>query len=309
DDGRDLKIALENFTKTLPKNIYKYQETKIKLSYYRIDRESPEYEKYSKTLSKLKDGNYFEYNNEIYMKIRSDDELVFSKPVLNEHDIRRIKKLIALRDQFNTLIEYEKNESSDLLVENQRKYLNKLYDEFVAKEGYLNRDANKKAFREDLEANKILALEKNYSSGISKSVALKEGIDPIAPSATKADIFFKRTINAQKEIKISTPKEALIASINEYGRIDLKFLETNLNQPLEETLKSLEQDRLIFKDHKNPANYVLAEKYLSGNVKAKHKEVKKLVEDGFNEFANNLESLEQVLPKDLKAVDISISLG
>ncbi|EHY0632374.1 helicase, partial [Campylobacter jejuni] len=225
------------------------------------------------------------------------------------HDIRRIKKLIALRDQFNTLIEYEKNESSDLLVENQRKYLNKLYDEFVAKEGYLNRDANKKAFREDLEANKILALEKNYSSGISKSVALKEGIDPIAPSATKADIFFKRTINAQKEIKISTPKEALIASINEYGRIDLKFLETNLNQPLEETLKSLEQDRLIFKDHKNPANYVLAEKYLSGNVKAKHKEVKKLVEDGFNEFANNLESLEQVLPKDLKAVDISISLG
>ncbi|EFQ8134674.1 helicase, partial [Campylobacter coli] len=177
------------------------------------------------------------------------------------------------------------------------------------KEGYLNRDANKKAFREDVEANKILALEKNYSSGISKSVALKEGIDPIAPSATKADIFFKRTINAQKEIKISTPKEALIASINEYGRIDLKFLETNLNQPLEETLKSLEQDRLIFKDHKNPANYVLAEKYLSGNVKAKHKEVKKLVEDGFNEFVNNLESLEQVLPKDLKAVDISISLG
>ncbi|EAH8195183.1 helicase [Campylobacter coli] len=309
DDGRDLKIALENFTKTLPKNIYKYQETKIKLSYYRIDRESPEYEKYSKTLSKLKDGNYFEYNNEIYMKIGSDDELVFSKPVLNEHDTRRIKKLIALRDQFNTLIEYEKNESNDLLVENQRKSLNKLYDEFVAKEGYLNRDANKKAFREDVEANKILALEKNYSSGISKSVALKEGIDPIAPSATKADIFFKRTINAQKEIKISTPKEALIASINEYGRIDLKFLETNLNQPLEETLKSLEQDRLIFKDHKNPANYVLAEKYLSGNVKAKHKEVKKLVEDGFNEFVNNLESLEQVLPKDLKAVDISISLG
>ena len=87
------------------------------------------------------------------------------------------------------------------------------------------------------------------------------------------------------------------------------MLETSLEQSLDETLKTLEQDRLIFKDHKNPANYVLAEKYLSGNVKAKHKEVKKLVEDGFNEFASNLESLEQVLPKDLKAVDISISLG
>lgn len=308
DDGRDLKNALENFIKTLPKDIYKYQETKIKLSYYRVDKESPEYEKYSKILSKLKDGNYFEYNNEIYMKIRSDDELVFSKPALNEHDKRRIKKLIGIRNQFNTLIEYEKNEADGLLVEKQRKELNRLYDNFVAKEGYLNRDANKKAFREDVEANKILALEKNYNAGISKSVALKEGVEPIAPSATKADIFFKRTINAQKEIKISNPKEALIASINEYGRIDLKFLETSLEQSLDETLKSLEQDKLIFKDPNNPT-YVLAQKYLSGNVKAKHKEVKKLVEEGFNEFANNLESLEQVLPKDLKAVDISISLG
>ncbi|MCR2064470.1 SNF2-related protein [Campylobacter helveticus] len=309
DDGRDLKIALENFVKTLPKDIYQYQETKITLSYYRINKESPEYQKYNQVITKLKDGNYFEYGGEIYMKVRSDDELVFSKPALNEHDKRRIKKLIAIRNQFNTLIEYEKNEANDVLVENQRKQLNKLYDDFVTKEGYLNREANKKAFKEDVEANKILALEKNYNAGISKNVALKEGIEPILPSATKADIFFKRTINAQKEIKISTPQEALIACINECGRIDLNFLEANLEQPLNETLNTLEQNRLIFKDHLNPSRFILAEKYLSGNVKAKYKEVKKLIEDGFNEFANNLESLEQVLPKNLKAVDISLSLG
>lgn len=159
DDGRN-KRGFRNFVKSLPKDIYKYQETKINLSYYRINKESLEYEKYSKVLNKLKNGNYFEYDSEIYMKIRSDDELVFSKPVLNEHDKRRIKKLIAIRNQFNTLIEYEKNQSSELLIENERKYLNKLYDDFVAKEGYLNRDANKKAFKEDVEANKILALEK-----------------------------------------------------------------------------------------------------------------------------------------------------
>nr|WP_257395636.1 SNF2-related protein [Campylobacter lari]MCR2070239.1 SNF2-related protein [Campylobacter lari subsp. concheus] len=309
DDGRNLKEALENFVKSLPKDIYKYQETKIKLSYYRIDKESPEYQNYSNALNKLKDGNYFKYKNEIYMRIRNDEEIVFLKPVLNEHDKRRIRKLIDIRDQFNTLIEYEKNQSSELLVENQRKYLNKLYDDFVAKEGYLNRDANKKAFKEDVEANKILALEKNYSSGISKNVALKEGIDPIEPSATKADIFFKRTINARKEMKISTPQEALVASINEYGRIDLKFLENNLDQPIEKTIEVLENERMIFKDHNNPTNYVLAEKYLSGNVKAKYNEVKKLVDDGLNDFANNLESLEKVLPKDLKAVDISVALG
>lgn len=49
----------------------------------------------------------------------------------------------------------------------------------------------KKPLEKMWKQTKILALEKNYSSGISKSVALKEGIDPIAPSATKADIFSK----------------------------------------------------------------------------------------------------------------------
>ncbi|WP_301006626.1 MULTISPECIES: SNF2-related protein [Helicobacter] len=310
NDSRDLKVALENFIQTLPKDIYQYQETKIKFSYYKVDKESPEYQKYNEVIDKLKDGNYFEYDNEVYMKVWSDDnEITFSKPVLNEHDKRRIKKLITIRDQFNTLIQYEKNELNDSLVEAQRKLLNNLYDEFVAKEGFLNRDANKKAFREDVEANKILSLEKNYNAGISKNVALKEGVNPLEPSATKADIFFKRTINAQKEIKISTPQEALIASINEHGRIDLQFLQSHLELPLTETLNVLQQEKLIFRNHKNPTDFVLAEKYLSGNVKAKYKEVKKIVEGGYNEFVNNLESLEQVLPKDLKAVDIAISLG
>ncbi|EHN0312642.1 SNF2-related protein [Campylobacter coli] len=309
DDGRDLKIALENFIQTLPKNVYRYQETKLKYFYYTINTDSPEFDKYSKIISKLKNGNYFEYDNEIYMKIGNNNELTFLKPFLNEHDKRRISKLIKIRDCFNQLIKYEKNNYDETLIEHQRQTLNKLYDEFVAKEGFLNRDSNKRAFREDIEANKVLSLEKNYNAGVSKSVALKEGINPIPPTATKSDIFFKRTIAPQKEIKISNSKEALIASINEFGNINLNFLTTALEQPLEQTLKELQDENLIFKDHINPAKFILAEKYLSGNVKQKYKEVKKIVEDGNLEFTKNLESLQQIIPKDLKAADISVSFG
>ena len=90
DDGRDLKVALENFIQTLPQNVYRYHETKIKHSYYRINENSPEFQNYKEIVGKLKNGNYFEYKNAIYIKIGQDNEITFSKPILNEHDRRRI---------------------------------------------------------------------------------------------------------------------------------------------------------------------------------------------------------------------------
>lgn len=309
-DGRDLQAALNNFVSKLPKNVYRYHATKIKDEIIIVNKESPKFSEFEKKLANIKGQNYFVYNNEVYFKIsNSNDELIFKKPNLNENDKRRITKFVKIRDEFNKLINLEKTDISDDELMPQRKRLNDLYDNFVRTEGFLNRDGNKRAFKEDVESNKILALEKNYDAGISKSTALKHGVEPKAPSATKSDIFFKRTIAAKKELKISTPKEALIASINEYGYLSLTFLEQKLDMKLEDSLKSLLDEKLIFVNHKD-GEYVLAEKYLSGNAKAKYKEVLELVKQGDNEHLHtNLESLKEILPKDLKATDISVGLG
>ena len=313
DDKRDLEKEINRFIAELPKDIYKYHETKITTSFYTLDEKSPNYYDYYNKLINLKDGNYFIYNDKVFMRIKvyPNGEIFLKKPKLNEHDERRIKKLVGLRDEFNKLIELEKSkESSDLQISFQRDRLNKFYDNFVKTEGLLNKEANKKAFMEDVESNKILALEKNYNKGISKSLAQKQGISPKEPSATKADIFFKRTIMPKQELVISTPKEALLASLSEYGMLNLSFLEKSLNMPLEKSLKSLIDDKLIFKDHNDNSNYIIAQKYLSGNVKAKYKEVKELVvEHNRQDLINNLESLKEVLPKDLKATEISVSFG
>ncbi|WP_238386997.1 MULTISPECIES: SNF2-related protein [unclassified Campylobacter] len=309
DDGRNLETALNQFINSLPKNIYKYSPTIIQDEIIIINEQNSDCEYMKYKLNTIKDYNYFVYNNEVYFKLSGfSSEYMIKKPHLNEHDKRRIIKLVALRDQFNTLIELEKSDLSDDELKIHRNKLNELYDSFVKTEGFLNKDSNKRAFREDIEANKILALEKNYNAGISKSVALKEGISPIAPSATKSDIFYKRTISAQPVLNLQTPKEALIASINQYGRIHLGFLKDNLAKPIDETLQELLEEKLIFKNHTDDS-YILAQKYLSGNVKAKYKEVERLVKDGKNEFIPNLESLKEILPKDLKASDISVSLG
>lgn len=309
-DGRDLQAALNNFVSKLPKNVYRYRATKIRDEVVVVNKESPKFSEFEKKLANIKRQNYFVHNDEVYIKIsNSNDELIFKKPNLNENDKRRIIKFVEIRDEFNKLIDLEKIDISDDEIMPQRKKLNALYDNFVRSEGFLNRDGNKRAFKEDIESNKILALEKNYDAGISKSTALKHGVEPKEPSATKSDIFFKRTIAAKKELKINTPKEALMASINEYGYLSPTFLEQNLNMRLEDSLKSLLDDKLIFVNHKD-GEYVLAEKYLSGNVKAKYKEVLELIKRGDNEHLHtNLESLKEILPKDLKATDISVGLG
>ena len=310
DDGRNLQKALDDFIASLPKDVYKYRATKIRDEIVVINKESSEFIEFEKKLNNIKQGNYFIYKNEVYFKISSSsEELVMKKPNLNQHDKRRIIKLVELRDAFNEIIRLEKSSLDDESIEPLRLKLNTLYDDFVKKEGFLNREANKRAFKEDVEANKILALEKNYNAGISKTVALKEGIEVKSASATKSDIFYKRTIAAKKELKISTPKEALIASINEYGYLSLTFLEQNLDMKLEESLKSLLDEKLIFINHKN-SQYELASKYLSGNVKQKYKEVEELIKQGNNEHLyTNLKSLKEVLPVDLKASDISANIG
>lgn len=309
-DGRNLQTALNDFTNKLPKNVYQYHATKIRDEIIIVNKESPKFKEFEDKLMTIKRQNYFIYDKQVYIKIsNSDEELIFKKPNLSENDKRKIIKFVQIRDEFNKLISLEKSNMSDDEIMPQRTRLNGLYDSFVRTEGFLNRDSNKKAFRDDIEANKILALEKNYNAGISKSTALKHGVELKAPSAAKSDIFYKRTIAAQKEFKISTPKEALIASVNEYGYLSLTFLEQKLDMKLEYSLKSLLDEKLIFVNHKD-GEYILAEKYLSGNVKAKYKEVEELIKQGNNEhLRTNLESLKEILPKDLKATDISIGLG
>lgn len=49
--------------------------------------------------------------------------------------------------------------------------------------------------------------------------------------------------------------------------------------------------------------------YLSGNVKEKLKELEHLVANGRDDLAPNLEAMKEVIPKDIKAVDIGVNFG
>ncbi|EGK8142172.1 hypothetical protein IO446_001894 [Campylobacter coli] len=135
--------------------------------------------------------------------------------------------------------------------------LNELYDRFTKEYGLINSRANETAFSNDSSYFLLCSLEK---------------IDGEGKFVGKADIFSKRTIKAKKKVlKVDTPDEALILSIQDKAKVDLDYMQQLCKIDKEEIINSLEG--VIFKvpDYENTNNWVTADEYLSGNVREKLK--------------------------------------
>ncbi len=124
----------------------------------------------------------------------------------------------------------------------------------------------------------------------------------------KADMFTKRTIKPHREItSVETASEALALSIGEKARVDLPYMEQLTGKPKEKIIKDLQG--VIFRiPATEPAQYVTADEYLSGNVRAKLITAEAAAKEN-PEFAVNAQALKQVIPQDLSAAEISVRLG
>ncbi|MDL2226478.1 N-6 DNA methylase [Deltaproteobacteria bacterium OttesenSCG-928-M10] len=225
----------------------------------------------------------------------------------NETAAERIKGMVEIRDRLAVLMSMEQQQhinEADLAQARQK--LNYSYDKFKGRYGFLNSLGNKQAMRDDPGHPLLLSLEREYDSGVSKEVAKKTGRETVAPSAKKAAIFETRVLGPRPKItKVETPKEALVVSMNEFGRPDLEFMESLCGQPQDDLVRAL--GGLIYL---NPANtrWELADHYLTGNVKDKLKEAQAAATTD-TRFKDNVEALLAVQPPDLDPVDISIQLG
>ncbi len=121
----------------------------------------------------------------------------------------------------------------------------------------------------------------------------------------RAPLFSERTIRpARQQAGRYEPKEALLVSLNDKGRVDLDYIIRLCQRPEEEVLSAL--DGLIFE---TPAgNTVTSEEYLSGEVRRKLREAERAA--GFNPaFLKNVEALRAIQPADLGRDEITVRLG
>ncbi|WQV55392.1 DEAD/DEAH box helicase family protein [Helicobacter pylori] len=313
DESLDLSQALKQAIEKLPKDVYQYHKTTLKTDALIIDANNERYQEVQKLIKNLERGELVKWDN-LYYKLEQDNEMgIFLRPtkINSKAQDSRLKAYLKIKDALNDLTSAELNPlSSDLELENKRAKLNLVYDGFVKKFGYLNENKNRKDIKQDLYGAKVLGLEKDFEKEITPRSAKMQNIEPRQAQAKKAQIFFERTLNPKKELIITNAKEALIASINQKGGLDLHFIRDHFTtQSLETTIKELLEQKLIYKDHKDNGDYILANDYLSGNVKRKLKEVKEAINQGVEGLEVNLKDLELIIPKDLKATEIMANIN
>ena len=205
----------------------------------------------------------------------------------------RIKGLIQIRDCVRKLIEYQTENYPEEMIRTEQENLNRLYDVYTAKYGLINSRGNYLAFASDESYFLLCSLEVLDDEGNFKR---------------KADMFTKRTIKPHREItSVETASEALALSIGEKARVDLPYMEQLTGKTQAELVQDLQG--VIFKvPNCEPASYVAADEYLSGNVRNKLT-VAELAAKNDPELAVNVEALKKVIPKDLSAAEISVRLG
>ena len=200
---------------------------------------------------------------------------------------------ISMRDTYERLYaqEAERQEANDML----RRHLNTYYDEFVMRYGCLNARQNVKLLMMDASGRNMLALERSEGG-----------------TMVKANIF-DRPVSFSQETTVTaeSPEEALSASLNRYGGVNLPYMESLCDMAQADMLEAL-KGRVYY----NPlaGNYEIADRFIAGNVVVKAKEVEEWVKghEGHGMMPQAREALAVLrgnIPEQIPFEDLDFNFG
>nr|WP_243417140.1 SNF2-related protein [Pseudoflavonifractor phocaeensis] len=239
----------------------------------------------------VRNYSYTVVDGQVYFRENS----IMVKPELNATATARVLGMVELRDCAHRLIDLQMQDADPLAIQGEQRHLNSLYDAFTAKYGRINSRANELAFSEDSAYYLLCSLEVLDDDGNFRE---------------KADMFTRRTIQPHRAVThVDTASEALAVSISERARVDMDYM-AQLTDKTEAELAS-DLRGVIFPlpaSEDGKAVYVAADEYLSGNVRQKLAQARRAAETN-PVFQDNVEALEQALPKDLDASEIEVRLG
>ncbi|MBR3630283.1 MAG: hypothetical protein IKN55_07420, partial [Oscillospiraceae bacterium] len=244
-------------------------------------------------------GKNFTYqvkDNKIYYRQGEDMQEIKRPPA----EMKKLMQLCELRTITRELLDQQKSNVSDEALAPLREKLNTAYDAYVKEHGALNAPAVRKLFGSDSDFPILQSLE---------------SLDKASGQYVKADIFFRRTVNAAVEISTAaTPEEALQVSLDRHGKPDIPYMAVLLGKEPEAVCAELLDKGLIFIDpEKNLpgepySGVVERSEYLSGNVRRKLAMAQDMAKQN-PAFEKNVEALQAVIPADIKAEEISVRMG
>lgn len=233
-------------------------------------------------------------NGELYYREAGDTMEKVPVKGKGKDKMARTVAMVELRDTVRELLDLQMNNSDRSLNEaitESRAKLNKVYDAFVAKYGFVSDKKNKDAFKGDDDYQLLSALENE---------------DKEHNTYTKADIFEHNTVKPKTIAEhVETAQEALIISVAEKAKVDFDFMSELCGMDKDRMIDDLRGQ--IFRLPQEEEKYVTADEYLTGNIRKKISELENAPED--MDISENRAALEKAIPTRVEAKDISVKLG
>ena len=217
---------------------------------------------------------------------------------------KRAMLYVTLSETYQKLYNYEAETHKP--SEHLREHLNQYYDEFVERYGNLNEKQNAKFILMDANGRDALALERGEKGRF-----------------VKADIFDHPVSFSIDEVtSVDTPLEALTASLNKYGEVNLDYMSSLVDMD-EDTLTQNLEGHIYY----NPLveNYEIKDRFIAGNVVAKAEAVRAWIDreeerikgfpgyDGIEPYIamsqDSLKALEEARPRRIEFDELDFNFG
>jgi len=259
------------------------------------------------------DGAVYLFDNKAMIPFLPKSERKNAKPgvqaeYVSKDAIKIIKHYIPLRDAYLRVLDAQRN-GTDAELQAAQQSMRRAYDFFRSSHGELNQrrtsertdpetgeltevyyEPIRQAIKADVYHGAIMALETEDGDGKVKGLS---------------DQFTKRVLGSVREPKVETSEDALAVVLRQTGAPDLAAVARMRGIPVEQAEKELAHR--VFRDHDN-GKWVVAEKYLSGNVRARLDAAReKAAKDPA--YARNVAALEAIQPPPKPISQIKLNLG
>ena len=200
---------------------------------------------------------------------------------------------VSLRDTYERLYNYEAEYHDEGVA--QREALNTCYDEFVMRYGKLNAKQNVKLVMMDAGGRDILSLERAEDGKF-----------------VKADIFeCPVSFSVENHANVGSPEEALSASLNKFGTVNLDYMREITDSTGEQLLNAL-KGRVFY----NPlvTGYEIKDRFIAGNVIEKAERIEAWMENNpeserLSDVKQALEALKEAEPQRIAFEDLDFNFG
>lgn len=275
----DLQCELERVTELLPTDIYQPKAAPVAKPKAQRNLQVLELDGQQRSGYFVHQGKVFESDGCQAIEVDATGKL-----------LERMLRLCEVRDAARSLIKVQLHTDDDSKLVPYRLALNVAYDALVKSCGPINNVANRRAFKHDPDMPLLLSLE---------------FWDEESKTATKAEIFERRTVRAYRKVEqCATPAEAYTVCLGEQGELDPQRIAELVGMTEENVMAQLEDEGLVYLCPETEA-WVPGFLYLSGNVRKKHA----MAVYAGERYQRNADALAAVVPQDLAPNEIGARVG